>query len=1246
MSFFSDQKPDINTPQEAAQIFLGGLGDPRTPIPDALLRYDAGKTIHDVLKSIWDHYIGENPKLNRFVYRRMGVYYDWPLLLFPVIEASNFDQYGLVMKGDSVQLVTWDYSDGVAMDVSGFAPYSVMEITKKGMERQLTAKGKSIRFPIDWWRYSERRNEVVGKMDACSQSFTNGWAACMADAIVTDAVRRHDSEISDACPLPIEEYREYILQRDERTFALQKHGEGFPGLLNWAMQIFRKRGVKLTNCNIVISNGCYHQLTHTLPSLPQPEKKTGAKDDGPLMRTLDDIRVGFTDKDRIPIFESTPLVTEHKKVIDATIAYPERGQYVPFSGQTKMSAQHAEHYVSAHRAVSFKDIREMRSKTIQLIDVIKNSGCWVPGTGEWTANGAQIHAGIICYDHEQGIFQNPLSIPFIRDAYGLKRTSSVYIDRQDKDGSWQDASFGDEASPAFKKICDSTNALLQRTYSMEEVYDISQCPLLNLNFMYMAAGIDGAAAHKLRFVHPRDYEELKKAGKYYDSADMDIDMDYSGGGGGGGGGLDRKRPVDDAMGLTREESVKDLQFPELNNKTLNARSVKNKTPIMVRLPIEYGDETTERLLPLPVLDSANETGKVEQQLQFQSVGGHQLQTFHAIINALERLASGLATRHGDLAAAREWFAEQCNKYANDNVYNLFQRFWNGGSFGLNVYHILRMFQQYVYYRIARFANAQVKNAAPYINALKVFIRIMSNDPTLLVPGKQFDKLQDSLGQFYKLAYAKHATHTGASAFQGLAGVPSTYIDEKARFLIPGFAGEDIGSILKKTPQEIATGVREAHNKQAGFHLASFKKVYGGASGAGSSFPENVKRMISPARRSAIQASDPLDEKQKNYLSEFLDEYAKVLSSAEGIAYSNQDTSKGVQEFVEYAFVDPSFLDANMAQFPLPLNASKTVSILNAILVAKRGKSSPDDVKSFSRKRKSKAAGLDESEDDFPALGKTVYRSEEQVLEDLKKIRPELAVYIWLDKHDIPIPVDALVFRPFVQSKTGSMLVFEAGAETAVTGVAAASVTIASASQGREIQMNYHAESVHFVSRPENIAVIPSIRSYGDIKCGDMKWFTTSPADLSSVVDGTMTKSLYGVLIAYGSEVSNIIDITGEFNNLACRAADKKGVGHYCTSQFYRVLNNWSHPAINPLFLQNDMFGYRGINTTVSLASHTKTVPSMYGKRGDMMLQTDPGVDCFGPMMNSDASVKPLHDLGHYDQMTGAVPRQALLGPNQ
>jgi hypothetical protein len=490
-----------------------------------------------------------------------------------------------------------------------------------------------------------------------------------------------------------------------------------------------------------------------------------------------------------------------------------------------------------------------------------------------------------------------------------------------------------------------------------------------------------------------------------------------------------------------------------------------------------------------------------------------------------------------------------------------------------------------------------------------------------------------------------------AVFGSEANIPGLPGSDQVNLFLPGFLHAHASALFKATNSQILTHVRAEHQKHAGATLPLFVGPNGAA--GGSVLSSAILHAIPVGRRDELLKVNTLTGDQVVYLESFIEAYGAFMGTHAAEGYQTQEISRLKTKFIEISIVASKLLQDIRDVIPNASAPGAVKAILDQLIVYRsqilddvKGGSSSSSSSRASRKR-GRGGGGDEDDGEPKSgrfAGKFAVRSFATVAEDLKRMKPEFSTFVWLVQHNIIVPLNALIFRPYVQIRVGTMMLVKPGPQTACTGTQNAGVTISTMADGRQVKINYHAENVSFVRHAKNIAIIPAVKSYGELKGGGVEYFTTSNADIQSVQEGNPTKDCYAILTPYTHKAHPIIDMLGEFNSQACRAADRKALGHYPTALYYRLMHGWQESPINPLFLQNDLNELRGYNTTVCMASHTRIVPDSAGWSGKMKSEDVAGVDAFGDLFTM-RSMKPIHNLGHYDQLTGAVPRQAMFGAN-
>jgi hypothetical protein len=280
----------------------------------------------------------------------------------------------------------------------------------------------------------------------------------------------------------------------------------------------------------------------------------------------------------------------------------------------------------------------------------------------------------------------------------------------------------------------------------------------------------------------------------------------------------------------------------LNHVDLKKQLVHNKKATQaIYIPLETTTRTIERPLPLPEM-KGDKSYKVDHELRFVSqTGENPLNLLHLVVfrmldQVVRKMKNTYNNRRGE---ARAEFAKNCFAIKN---HPLFRKLWANTS-QVSVYHVIRAIQQYIYYRIARFADADVDKADTYIDALKAFAHIMTQSSELQEDNADFKRMTTELKEFYRkvpavpapapaITTARHHIFADAVAvFGSEANIPGLPGSDQVNLFLPGFLHAHASALFKATNSQILTHVRAEHQKHAGATLPLFVGPNGAAGGS-------------------------------------------------------------------------------------------------------------------------------------------------------------------------------------------------------------------------------------------------------------------------------------------------------------------------------------------------------------------------------------------------------------------------------
>jgi hypothetical protein len=1178
-------------------------------------------SIEKKIRTLWDTNLGETLRGHMWVLYNANQERGWALRIFPIIGRDALEEARVILDGNRVRTVEYEFKAGIAPTVSPKAPSRLVNFTKKTTERSMSANGLAVEFPPDIFTTREGAQTMMNSLAQIGRSFANTWNVATSHDLLSEAMEVSDQELRDRIGFPttLDQWEKLWRERFQQMFVLNKEGERLGVIQRAVEKAAQNRGVSTIDV-MVLPSQASTLLNAQGPVTRQALLPDGvySSSQGMLVQPPDKI-IGYTTKGAA-VWESNPILTFDGIPIDPFEHGVEVGQYFTSSGNSQMTKREGLAYMSRDRGCTIWDFHMRATHTIGIMDQIDNSNIF-DESGRLTGPGAKVLSEIMLYDVKRNVKRNPTSLDwwYPKPGASAKRAKRQGdgISRPGFGGSGgggdDDDSFGGGGGGGDGDFGDAdltVENILNTDYSPTDV--LGFVPHLNFYNLIKAAG-DGVAdviGAQLARLSSEDFAELKTAGQ----ADRESEAFA-------GRVIQPSIFEDDVMGIDSKSSDPSVPesfnqicphvvwdvLPELNNSLTISQIEEPDPPYYIAFPLESKDDSP--FFPFPVL-SDSESFTLQSRFIYVPQAGHE-HAYAQYVASLYEVASTFTRTFLNMKKEQNLgpITDRVVTYVNNTSKGLSRALWfKAGAVSEEnikqiIFHDAIMMLLYLFYRGAGEDLSQEQQT----KIETIFANL--NRAIVTSTNYLFQQLTHMAVNDQIIAYFLKADQERINLG------PATL---EQRNLLMQYSSK----LRDRFSTGAATGAKTIEER-LGVDIYKWVRTY--------------QRQLEERKAQVDQFI--ADTETKRTVTRFCREFQGLILDQN---WASSDI-RAIRQFVFQLIVNTRQVLAGLPQSLQTFATSAADRLALHAISSKDRYNTPSDEQDERREsgRKRRRDG-DGGGDDPGDSDRSEYRSAKSALEDTKQMFLTRPLFLCLVKFNVCIPIGFLLTRPWIQLRTGSMLALCA-AGTAKVAIVDPAISIGTSVSENTMLMQWTAKSGTLIPIPKNLFFVPSVQSKGYMRGGDCTFFRFSKSDVDSIRTCNPTASMFCFAVPYGfAPVSQLIDLCGRHSPEGVRFNEEKGL-HFPTAKIYQETFGYDQGRGNPIELRNFINpSTRCSNTTLGQGTHF--LVSNDGKGGISTIMRG-GKDAFGPMLNV-ASCEAINEGGGNQPMfPGITHVQNQLGPD-
>lgn len=1218
------------THEDWVTLYRGTLGEERKDI--TIKPRDVSEWgLETIARGMFQSWYGINPKLQSYVMTGVQESLDWLTRVAPHKKPADLGP-GLVLEADRIRSTTWKFN----LNMPGInGPRSGARLAKIGREvreEELFVRGQGIEFhPSDWADPIKRRAVMMGVI-GLGRTFRQTICATGGGHLLNSCAKEQDFTLFREGAMPLRRFLEEWNRQNQETFGLQKQGAGFGGLLSKIELALQNRGIASTNF-VTLPPGIANYLTefaHFNQYMDDSQKPLRAK--GVDYLNPANVVLGRT-KNGGEVFENRNISgVDGIGIYNEFVRWKEFGQFFQDIGNQGINANTAHRYSSEQRTVRIWDLEKSVHKDLTAIEGLRNSSIYHHQTQQMTVRGAQIWFRVMFWNKNTGGFYDADSHPCLVDEKSSSSPSSSSKPktkakrrppragrrrRRGRDSSSDESSDSDDSGSDVKSGMGSNSGTASKQAAMylsdkqgpvrnDQIVDCADIELLRLYYLAKSQGdrVLQTMIHGLRRMDARSYQTFREAGRCDLRGASQMSGSSSQGQSSMNGGYDAKRskPPSTSSGSSGGRPL--FRWDELDD-TRAKDAPAGSVDITVVLPINEGKgHFGERRLPLPALQLNGGEVEMKNHVVYQTGPGARRdmkKVFFDVLNILDDLADGFSNARSGQAANDELNRILSVIMTDDTIRSL----WSNPE-ALTATEAMDCLVSYMAYDLARKSTPDVKTQKEVTAAIFKLHRTWDDEnknpetPPLAEVKKEpftlseagWRQIDDIRTQSSKANETYLTTVDAGGGSQGQQGQSEAFID----ILVPEADKEEL--------------------KQAAQRLSPDNKKYL------SKLAKNYKEAV---------IADALSDRGE------LTPERKRLFKATVAAWIREGNGTLDQ-------IDKEFPDADIVTL-VAFIESQPDRFLSQADLEDAGVAAPGAKK----RRRLDGGGGDgggDGDGDGDELSSRAKRSVATVVADMKAAKLEFRMFQVLWDNNVIMPFNIEYLRPWTRSAAGWMLGGLGGEDSAVTTIVDAMTLLDLSPTTKTNEISFEAKATTLTRDPRKFYAIPAVCSMGKIQGGGCTFFhATNLAHLQSIKRHDMKESMFAQIVPYTFEYDNtVLNICGKFNPAVVLPADQPSHNQTPTARIYAEMFGFHYEANHPLSLRACAIDKRGENTYCTIGSHWRYVPHG-SKPGAVIQEFVAGQDPLGRTEYKENIEVIRSGAGHYQQLSGAMPQQAVYGPN-